>query len=61
MASRDFNSKTGKARLFFRYEGRQYNKVIQVRNDDEARRACALIEETIQDLERGKLVMPPGF
>jgi integrase len=59
MASRDFNPKTGKARLFFRYAGKQYNKTIRVRDDNEARRACALVEETIQDLERGKLVMPP--
>ena len=59
MASRDFNPKTGKARLFFRYGGKQYNKTIQVRDDKEARRACALIEETIQDLERGKQTLPP--
>ena len=59
MASRDFNPKTGKARLFFRYGGKQFNKTIRVKDDNEARRAWALIEETIQDLERGKLVMPP--
>ena len=46
MASRDFNPKTGKCRLFFRFGGKQLNKTIQVRDDDEARRACALIEET---------------
>jgi site-specific recombinase XerD len=59
MASRDFNPKTGKARIFFRYRGKQFNRTIRVRDDNEARRACALIEETIQDLERGKLTMPP--
>ncbi len=58
MASRDFNPKAGKARIFFRFAGTQYNKTIRVSTDNEARRACALIEETIQDLERGKLTMP---
>ena len=60
MASREFNSKTGKARLFFRFGGKQFNKTIRLSNDNGARRACALIEETIQDLERGKLMMPPN-
>lgn len=59
MASRDYNPKAGKARIYFRYAGRQFNRTISVRSDREAERACALIEETIQDLERGKLVMPP--
>ena len=58
MASRDFDPKTGKARLFFRYGGRQFNRTISAKTDREAERACALIEETIQDLERGKLVIP---
>jgi integrase len=57
MASREFNSKTGKARLFFRFGGKQFNKTIAVQSDKDALRACALIEETIQDLERGKLTM----
>jgi integrase len=60
MASRDFNPKTGKARIFFRYGGKQFNKTIRVKDDREALRACALIDETIQDLERGKLTLPPG-
>ena len=59
MASRKFDPKTGKARIFFRYAGRQFNRTMTVRNDREAERACALIEETIQDLERGKLALPP--
>jgi integrase len=59
MASCEFNSKTGKARLFFRYAGRQYNRTIDVKSAREAERACAAIEETIQDIERGKLTMSP--
>jgi hypothetical protein len=59
MASCEFNAKTGKARLFFRYAGRQYNRTIDVKSHREAERACAVIEETIQDIERGKLIMAP--
>jgi integrase len=58
MASREFNSKTGKSRMFFRYGGKQFNRTISVQSDKEALRVCALIEETIQDLERGKLLLP---
>jgi integrase len=57
MASHDFDVKTQRARLFFRYGGRQFNRTIKVQDHREASRACALIEETIQDLERGKLTM----
>ncbi len=28
MASREFNPKTGKGRIFFRYAGRQFNKTL---------------------------------
>ena len=60
MASFDFSPKTGKARIFFRYAGRQFNRTMSARNDREAERASALIEETIQDIERGKLALPDG-
>ena len=36
MASRDFNPRTGRVRLFFRDNGRQYNKTIRVQSDREA-------------------------
>ena len=60
MASRKFNPTNGKALIYFRYGGRQFNRTISAKSDREAERACALIEETIQDLERGKLSMPPA-
>ena len=59
MASHSFDPKTAKARIHFRYGRRQFNRMISAKTDREAERACALIEETIQDLERGKLMMPP--
>jgi integrase len=59
MASFDFDPKNSRARFFFRYGGRQFNKTLSVKNDREADRLRALIEETIVDLVRGKLTMPP--
>src|SRR4051812_50001553 len=38
--------------------GRQYSHTIRVGSGREAERADAAIEETIQDLTRGKLVLP---
>jgi integrase len=58
MASYEFDPKTGRARLFFRYNGRQLNRTINVPTDRAADNARALVEETIQDLKRGKLAMP---
>ncbi|MEO6811935.1 MAG: hypothetical protein ABI353_22730, partial [Isosphaeraceae bacterium] len=58
MASHHFDPAKDKARIFFRYGGRQFNKTVRVDSDRAAFRLCALIEETIQDLERGKLTMP---
>jgi hypothetical protein len=59
MASHTFDPKTSKSRIFFRYGGRQFNRIVLANNSREAERLCALVEVTIQDLERGKLVMPP--
>jgi hypothetical protein len=38
---------------------KQFNRTIRVTSDREAQRACALIEETVADLNRGKVTMPP--
>ena len=59
MASFKFNAKTGRTRLFFRFNGQQFNRTIMVASAREAERACALVEETIQDLKRGKLSLAP--
>lgn len=58
MASFSFDPRRGTARVFFRYGGKQYNRVEKAESERHAERLVALIEETISDLERGKLVMP---
>jgi hypothetical protein len=58
MASYKYDAKSGRARLFFRFDGQQFNRTIRVATVREAERACALIEETVEDLKRGKLQMP---
>jgi hypothetical protein len=59
MASRKFDARNQRARLYFRYGGKQFNKSITAKTDREAERVCRLIEETILNLERGKLI-PEG-
>lgn len=59
MASQKYDPKTGKTRLFFRYGGKQYNKTLKVDSTRAGERLCSLVEETIQDLDRGRLTMPP--
>jgi integrase len=58
MASYEFRAKTHKARFFFRHAGKQYNKTLTMESERSAERQNALIEETVQDLERGKLTIP---
>jgi hypothetical protein len=43
MASQQFDPKTGKTRVFFRYDGRQYNRTVKT---ESARTADALCEGT---------------
>lgn len=59
MASFNFDPKTGKARVFFRYGGRQFNKTIKIGTARAAEGMRATIEETITDLQRGRLTLPP--
>ncbi len=59
MASYQYSAKKGTARIHFRYEGRQLNRVEKVESERHAQRLVALVEETLIDLERGKLAMPP--
>ncbi len=58
MASYKYDAKSGRARRFFRFDGQQFNRTIRISTAREAERACALIEETVEDLKRGKLQMP---
>ena len=49
----------GKARFFFRFPGsHQHNAVRPVQDRAEAERWLSMIEETISDLKRGKLILP---
>jgi len=59
MASQQFNPKTGKARVFFRYGGRQCNRIVKVKSVRAADALCETIDQTIADLERGRLALPP--
>jgi integrase len=59
MASHHFLGKD-KARIVFRFAGRQYARTIAVRSDREAERAAALVEEAIADVARGRLAIPEG-
>ena len=45
-------------RIFFRFGAEPFNRTIAVRSDREAERACAIVEETIQDVLRGRLALP---
>jgi integrase len=59
MASYQYDAAKGTARIHFRYEGRQLNRVEKVDNERHAQRLVALAEETLIDLARGKLAIPP--
>src|SRR5262245_18061233 len=59
MASFNCDPKTGKARVFFRYGGRQFNRTIKLGTARAAEGMRATIEETIADLQRGRLNLPP--
>jgi integrase len=60
MASHAYDPRTGRARIFFRHGGRQFNRTVPVDSERAAARLCALIEETAVDLERGKRTLPAG-
>lgn len=60
MASYEYRNKSGTARFFFRYDRKQYNKTLPMESERSAYRLNGLIEETLQDLERGKLAIPEG-
>jgi integrase len=59
MASAIHDQKAGKARVFFRYGGRQFNRVVKVKSQRAAEALCETIEQTIADLDRGRLTLPP--
>jgi integrase len=60
MATFKFDRKTKRATIYFRFKGRQFKRRLSVGSEREAERASAIVEETIQDLSRGKIAIPPG-
>ena len=58
MASSTYDPKTGRARVFFRFAGRQFNKTVKVKSERAAEALCETIEQTIADLDRGRLSLP---
>lgn len=60
MASQQFDPKTGKARVFFRFGGRQYNRTVKVKSERAADALCETVDQAIAAVERGSLTLPPG-
>jgi integrase len=60
MASYRYDAKAGSARVVWRFNGGWMSKTILVRDEDEARLIALTVEQTIQDIERGRLSLPDG-
>jgi hypothetical protein len=60
MSSQNYDPKTGKARIFFRFGGRQFNRTIKVKSKRGGLALCETVDQTISDLERGRLTLPPN-
>jgi integrase len=59
MASFDFDPTSGRYHVRFRYGKTPFKRSLRLEDEREAGRVCAAIEETLKDLKRGRLVMPP--
>ena len=60
MSSLKYDPKTGKARIFLRFGGRQLNRTIKVNSERAGLAMCETVDQTIADLERGRLTLPTG-
>jgi integrase len=60
VASFDYDPKTGKARIFFRVNGRQCNRRVPVGSAREAERIAAAAEQVAVDLKLGRITIPDG-
>src|SRR5262245_16072139 len=58
VASLSFDEKSGVARIHFRYAGKQFQKSLKTADRKKAEGMKAQIEETLHDLERGRLELP---
>jgi hypothetical protein len=60
MASLTWDDISGVARVHFRYAGKQFQKSLKTTDRRKAEAMKASIEETIHDLERGRVELPAG-
>src|SRR3954447_19815715 len=51
---------SGFYRIQFRYGGRQFNKSLKIRSEQEAAAIAGRVEETLALLRRGRLSIPEG-
>lgn len=60
MASYRMKPNGRSAQILWRFGGAQLSRTIRCAHEREAQRACSLVEETLQDIGRGRLAVPPG-
>ena len=60
MASVRPDPQTGIYRIHFWYGGRQFQQSLKTTSEQKARTMKGQIEETLLDLERGRLILPSG-
>ena len=60
MASFDLDRRSGNYHIRFRYAGKPFKRALRLDGDREADRVCGVVEETLKDLKRGRLMMPEG-
>jgi integrase len=60
MASYRYDAKAGSARVIWRLDDGWMSKTILVRDEDEARLITLTVEQTIQELDRGRVSLPEG-
>ena len=59
MVSFDFDPVSGRHFIRFRCGKTPFKRALRLEDDREAERVCAQVEETIKDLKRARLEMPP--
>ncbi len=60
MASFDYDAASGNYHIRFRFGGKPFKRALHLEDEKEAALVCGVVEETIKDVKRGRLVLPPG-
>src|ERR1700722_7874193 len=60
MASLSRDSRSGVYYVQFRFQGRHLNKSLKITDEKKAQAYLARVQETLADIERGRMVSPPG-